>query len=132
MPIYDFRCLDCQSPFEALRPLSDSNKHGVCPNCRSHNTKRTFLPVCINTNLSTNSASSNRTGSGDTESGDTGAPVLGEFNFDMTNCHVENCGHGIRVEGYRLKAQRLSFTNIKGTAIDAHKSDIEIDGLDIR
>ena len=33
MPIYEFRCRDCGSTFEALRPLGDDGRDLACPSC---------------------------------------------------------------------------------------------------
>ena len=35
MPIYEFRCRDCGSRFEALRPMGDEGKDLDCPACGS-------------------------------------------------------------------------------------------------
>ncbi|MDI6868565.1 MAG: zinc ribbon domain-containing protein [Coprothermobacterota bacterium] len=39
MPIYEYRCLDCQNKFEVLH-LNQEEKEIICPNCGSKNIKR--------------------------------------------------------------------------------------------
>ena len=35
MPIYEFRCLDCENVFELLLVNKDESHEMVCPKCRS-------------------------------------------------------------------------------------------------
>lgn len=39
MPIYEYRCLDCQKKFEVLH-LNQEEKEIICPYCQSKNIKR--------------------------------------------------------------------------------------------
>jgi len=40
MPLYEYRCGDCDTTFERLRPMSKSNAPAACANCSSANTSR--------------------------------------------------------------------------------------------
>lgn len=33
MPIYEYRCLDCDNDFEMLRPMSQDKELGTCTSC---------------------------------------------------------------------------------------------------
>ena len=33
MPLYEYRCSDCNREFDLLRPMEFSNKTGDCPSC---------------------------------------------------------------------------------------------------
>ena len=39
MPIYEYVCHDCDSRFEKLRPVSQSNEPAPCPKC-AHDAER--------------------------------------------------------------------------------------------
>lgn len=41
MPIYVYKCNDCQAEFEALIPLKEKDKKVVCIACGSKNTQKT-------------------------------------------------------------------------------------------
>ena len=40
MPIYEFRCCDCQEPFELLVLAGDETVEMTCPNCQSEHFER--------------------------------------------------------------------------------------------
>lgn len=42
MPIYEYRCLDCNRVFEELRKIADKDKIIACPICSNTNTKLQF------------------------------------------------------------------------------------------
>lgn len=44
MPVYDFRCRDCEHTFEAWRPV-DRRDDAPCPECGSANTRRAMPRV---------------------------------------------------------------------------------------
>ncbi|UCF63075.1 MAG: zinc ribbon domain-containing protein [bacterium] len=66
MPLFKYRCLDCQTNFEDLLPFSQS--HDVeCPNCSSHNTEKlvtSFATLGSSSSSSTSSVSSCGSGRG--------------------------------------------------------------------
>ena len=35
MPLYEYRCNDCRSVFEVLRPMAQRELAAVCPSCES-------------------------------------------------------------------------------------------------
>ena len=45
MPAYDFRCSECQTVFEVVRPIR-STEDETCPECGGE-TKRVFSPVGV-------------------------------------------------------------------------------------
>jgi len=45
MPIYEYRCQDCGSQFEALRSMKDADTNIHCDKCSSHKTRR-VLSTC--------------------------------------------------------------------------------------
>ena len=53
MPIYEFRCKDCERKFEVKLPMSRSGEKQSCPECKSSNTLRIFNAVSVvNSNAS--------------------------------------------------------------------------------
>jgi len=40
MPVYEYYCADCQTKFEALRPMSKADEPIQCRNCESMHTSR--------------------------------------------------------------------------------------------
>lgn len=42
MPIYEYVCLDCRTPFEALRPMAEADAAIACQHCQSEHTSRTL------------------------------------------------------------------------------------------
>jgi putative FmdB family regulatory protein len=40
MPLYEYKCLDCETIFDALRGMADADKPIACPNCESERTGR--------------------------------------------------------------------------------------------
>ena len=40
MPIYEYRCTECQATFEKLRPMSKADALASCTNCGSNHTTR--------------------------------------------------------------------------------------------
>ena len=40
MPIYEYSCPSCQKVFEALRPMSESDKPMPCPRCEYGGARR--------------------------------------------------------------------------------------------
>jgi len=40
MPLYEYRCADCQACFEALRPMRESDSPISCPRCASLSARR--------------------------------------------------------------------------------------------
>ena len=40
MPLYEYRCLDCESMFDALRAMSAADAPITCPQCGTENTCR--------------------------------------------------------------------------------------------
>ncbi|MBJ7595233.1 MAG: zinc ribbon domain-containing protein [Candidatus Dormibacteraeota bacterium] len=35
MPLYEYRCNDCRSTFEVLRPMGERELSALCPSCES-------------------------------------------------------------------------------------------------
>ena len=42
MPLYEYRCFDCEARFDALRAMSDADAPIACPKCGSESTRRTI------------------------------------------------------------------------------------------
>ena len=40
MPLYEYRCSECKTRFDALRAMSDADAPIACPRCSSENTHR--------------------------------------------------------------------------------------------
>jgi putative FmdB family regulatory protein len=40
MPIYEYRCQDCEEKFEQLRRMADADAASVCPKCSSPRVER--------------------------------------------------------------------------------------------
>lgn len=48
MPIYEFRCEDCQSTFEVLTAYAERDRGQACPHCESPHTRvlvSSFAPI---------------------------------------------------------------------------------------
>ncbi|MGC8717986.1 MAG: FmdB family zinc ribbon protein [bacterium] len=45
MPLYDYRCLDCNDKFEVL--VKNSLEEVICPNCGSKNVKNLYLLLVL-------------------------------------------------------------------------------------
>jgi putative FmdB family regulatory protein len=60
MPIYEYRCMDCDHDFEKLVRFSDSNVNSPeCPGCQSENTRKRMSTIAAfsSGNARTSSAS---------------------------------------------------------------------------
>lgn len=42
MPLYEYKCLDCEACFDALRAMSEADALIACPKCNGENTRRTI------------------------------------------------------------------------------------------
>ncbi|HEY77515.1 MAG TPA: zinc ribbon domain-containing protein [Dehalococcoidia bacterium] len=42
MPIYEYKCRNCNEKFEVRRNLQDEEKEVKCPRCESRDTQRVF------------------------------------------------------------------------------------------
>lgn len=40
MPLYEYRCNDCDEAFEKLVSFSEANRNQACPHCHSPNTQK--------------------------------------------------------------------------------------------
>ena len=40
MPLYEYKCVDCEMRFDALRAIADADAEIACPQCGSENTHR--------------------------------------------------------------------------------------------
>lgn len=40
MPLYEYKCLDCETCFDALRSMGDADAPLACPKCGGENTAR--------------------------------------------------------------------------------------------
>ena len=40
MPLYEYRCKNCNRVFEKIVSFSEANKNPVCPECQSQETER--------------------------------------------------------------------------------------------
>ena len=49
MPIYEYVCSECNSKFEQLRPLSQSNKEVNCPKCHKPARRKMSTFACFTT-----------------------------------------------------------------------------------
>lgn len=46
MPIYEFRCRECQKVFETLCFSTDSGTDVTCPSCGSHDAQKILSTFC--------------------------------------------------------------------------------------
>ncbi len=42
MPVYEYRCQDCQKKYEQLRRMADADRDLVCPQCASNRVELLF------------------------------------------------------------------------------------------
>ncbi|NLD74151.1 MAG: zinc ribbon domain-containing protein [Chloroflexi bacterium] len=78
MPLYEYRCQDCQATFDLLRPFSRADEPADCPNCHSNDSKRA-MSRC---------AALSRGADGSTSSVGGGGGCAG---FSASSC--ASCGH---------------------------------------
>ncbi len=46
MPVYEYRCLDCDKKFEVVETMAEHGEHEVlCPDCRKNNIERIWSRV---------------------------------------------------------------------------------------
>ena len=50
MPLYEYFCEDCETKFEALRPMRKSDDPIQCKNCESMHTSRTLSMFAAHVN----------------------------------------------------------------------------------
>jgi putative FmdB family regulatory protein len=49
MPLYEYKCKQCNITFQVLKPVSKRNQNEKCPNCGSNKTERLISPFITNT-----------------------------------------------------------------------------------
>lgn len=49
MPIYEYKCLKCDKPFEVNRSIDDAAATAKCPSCGSTETERMYSTVYAKT-----------------------------------------------------------------------------------
>lgn len=49
MPIYEYVCSECDSKFELLRPLSQSDEEAFCPHCHKPARRKLSTFACFST-----------------------------------------------------------------------------------
>ena len=75
MPIYEYLCPECDSKFEQLRPLSQSDKPGECPRCHKPARRKMSTFACFS-------------------AGTSGAPtrITGTGGSSCSGCSSGSCG----------------------------------------
>jgi putative FmdB family regulatory protein len=58
MPIYEYRCPECDHQFEQLRRMSEADEKAACPKCRSEKPTRQLSCFCAATTSSGSSGAS--------------------------------------------------------------------------
>ena len=82
MPLYEYYCTECATPFEVLRPMSQSDNAAACPHCANHSAHRLislFAAVSRDSNGGSRLVASSQAGGG-------GCAGCG-------GGHCGNCGH---------------------------------------
>lgn len=51
MPIYEYKCKNCNSKFEVFKPIEKKDQDEKCPVCRSTETERLLSQVYSNTQV---------------------------------------------------------------------------------
>lgn len=72
MPIFEYKCNECNTTFEQLTKSSNSNEEIICPECHSSNNKKLFSA------FSTTAVNSSFSGDGCANG----------------NCNIDNSGMG--------------------------------------
>ena len=72
MPIFEYKCKDCNTTFELLTKSNNSSEEIICPECNSANSKKLFS--AFSTSAATQSFSGESCASG--------------------NCNIDNSGMG--------------------------------------
>ncbi len=62
MPIYEFRCQDCQALFEAIVPSASRIYEVVCKKCGSKKIKKNISPFCSRSSAGSAGSSSGALG----------------------------------------------------------------------
>ena len=71
MPIFEYKCSECDTKFEVLHKSTTNQKEVTCPNCNSAHNKKLFSAFSSNINSDTISSS------GDCSSGQCNIPSRG-------------------------------------------------------
>jgi len=64
VPLYEYRCNDCRSVFEVLRPMAERELVAVCPSCESRASMPLISRVALNASGSTESSLAAPSGGG--------------------------------------------------------------------
>jgi len=62
MPLYEYRCRDCNTKFEELVGKTVSEKTPFCPSCGSENCEKLFSTFAANTGKRSSSSSCSTSG----------------------------------------------------------------------
>ena len=55
MPLYEYRCNDCRSVYEVLRPMAERELAAVCPSCESRASMPLISRVAVHAGTSPSS-----------------------------------------------------------------------------
>ena len=61
MPVYDYRCLDCDATYDVLHKVKEIKDDIVCPSCGSRNSKKLMSVTAVS--MGSGSPSSSSSGS---------------------------------------------------------------------
>lgn len=78
MPIFEYKCSECETKFEVLHKSSINQSDVSCPKCNSTNSKKLFSSFSSNLNSSSDSAS--------------GECSSGQCNIPVGSCSSGMCG----------------------------------------
>ena len=64
MPIYEFKCRKCETQFEEIRPLGDTGKSLICPECGTKSPKKVPSVFAAGSDQSSSAPCGNPSGCG--------------------------------------------------------------------
>lgn len=124
MPIYEYKCRDCDHAFNLLRSIAERDGALVCPDCTSVDVARSLIvPFAY---LRQNSPEPPTQPEMERNGGNNVArsTIVGNGLFIY-----DNLGGGIRLRGVDMRARNVVLRGNGGVSLDTSDSNCDIDGL---
>jgi putative FmdB family regulatory protein len=118
MPIYEYKCLRCNSTFEKKRMITEMDYMLICPDCKSNESRRIF-PTSFSYLRETNQDNEHV--------GDRIPDAL------IEDCSFTNVGTGIKTGGDAyITGNNLRMHNVRTVAEATENSNIRITNLNAK
>jgi putative FmdB family regulatory protein len=121
MALYEYDCVQCQTIFDIMRPMSKMDEVVRCPSCGSSNIHKHWSPFSVARIVTPRYEPNSGSGEGASFRGDT---FTGSY---IHNCYIHHCGRGIVANGVDLRLKDMHFSH-NATDIEARNANIHIEG----